>query len=146
MSNPLPSGPSWAQVAPSLAVAQQLADALANDDWPTARRIDTDKAGSSDDTFVAGYGSLDRASLLLLDARPEGQGQRLLVVSVANERHGAQTTLYCLEWLVDPAAGTVRQHAGTVGQLTRLPSLVSPEAVRNDPSLDHLVRTQCHWT
>ena len=65
---------------------------------------------------------------------------------MANERGGAQTTLYCLEWSVDPAAGTVHQHAGVVGPLARLPSLVSPEAVRNDPSLDHLVRTQCHWS
>ncbi len=146
LSNPLPSGLTWEKVAPSLAVAQQLADALANDDWDTARRIDTDKANSSDSQYATGYSALDRASLMLLDARPEGRGQRLLVVSVANERAGAQTSLYCLEWSVDAAAGTVHQHGGVVGQVARVASAISPEGVRNDASLDAAARTQCHWS
>jgi hypothetical protein len=146
LNNPLPAGLKWDDVAPSLAVAQQLADALANDDWATARRIDTDKADSSDSQYAAGYGALDRASLMLLDARTEGRGQRLLLVSVANEQSGAQTSLYCLEWSVDPAAGTVRQHGGVVGQVARVAAAISPEGVRNDASLDAAVRTQCHWS
>jgi hypothetical protein len=146
LSNPLPSGQTWNDVAPSLAVAQRLADALANDDWNTARRIDADKANSSDSQYVAGYSALDRASLMLLDARREGGAQRLLVVSVANERSGAQTSLYCLEWSVDVAAGTVHQHGGVVGQVARVATAVSPEGVRNDPSLDAAARTQCHWS
>jgi hypothetical protein len=129
-----------------LALAQQLADALANDDWTTARRIDADKANSSDSQYAAGYGALDRASLMLLDARPEGGGQRLLVVSVANEQGGIQTSLYCLEWSVDAAAGTVRQHGGVVGQIARVASALSPEGVRHDASLDTTARTKCHWS
>ena len=145
LSNPLPSGLTYDQVASSLGIAQQLGDALANDDWDTARRLEPAKSGNSNQKYLAGYDGLDRVSLLLVDARPEGAGYRLLVVSVANEKAGARTSLYCLEWTVDPGAVTVAQHSGVVGQIARVPYAISPEGVRNDPSLDATVRTQCHW-
>ena len=63
-------------MAPSLTIAQRLADALANGDWNAARQLDADKASSPDASFDAGYGQLDRASLMLLDAKPEGAGHR----------------------------------------------------------------------
>ena len=92
-------------------MAQRLADALAGEQWDTARAIDVDARQSSDEVLDAGYRGLDRASLMLLDAVPEGDGFRLLVVSVANELDGAQTSMYCLEWSSDPAAGTIDQHS-----------------------------------
>ena len=145
LSNPLPSGVSYDQVASSLWIAQQLGDALANDDWNTARRLEPAKSGNSNQKYLDGYDGLDRVSLLLVDARPDGAGYRLLVVSVANEKSGARTSLYCLEWTVDPGAVVVTQHGGVVGQIGRVPYAISPEGVRNDPSLDATVRTQCHW-
>lgn len=144
LSEPLPSGVSWVDAATSLGIAQRLADALAKGDWATARQLDAGE-DLTDDAYGSGYGALDRASLMLVDARPEGGGYRLLLVSVANERNGTQTTLYCLEWTVDPAAQLVRQHRGVVGQIGRVPTAVSPEGVRNDPALDSLVRTACSW-
>ena len=143
---PMPSGPSYSMYASSLAIAQQLGDALANDDWNTARRLEPGKGDVSDSRYLAGYDGLDRVSLVLVDVRPEGAGYRLLVVSVANERAGARTTLYCLEWSVDPFANTVVQHNGVVGQIARVDGAVSPEAARLDPALDTTMRTQCVWS
>ena len=146
LSEPTPSGIPYATYAPSLAVAQQLGDALANDDWAAARLLEPDKAGVSDAQYLTGYDGLDRVSLVLVDVRPEGAGYRLLVVSVANERAGARTSLYCLEWTVDPAAGTVDQHSGVVGQIARVDRAVSPEEARLDTLLDTAMRTQCVWS
>lgn len=146
LSDPLPSGASYAQVASSFAVAQQLADALALDDWNSARRLEPRRSALSDQQFVDGYTGLDRASLMLVDARAEGAGYRLLVVSVANEKDGSRTSLYCLEWSVDPLAGTVQQQAGAVGLVQRVDVAVSPEGVRNDPGLDGAVRSTCVWS
>lgn len=146
LSDPLPSGVVYLQVAESLRVAQMLADALANDVWSEARRLEPTKSGFTDQQFLAGYDGLDRASLLLVDARAEGAGHRLLVVSVANELDGSRTTLFCLEWTVDPGLQTVRQNGRVVGQIGRVPFAISPEAVRSDPGLDALVRSQCVWS
>lgn len=146
LSEPTPSGIPYANHSSSLAIAQQLGDALANDDWATARRLEPSKAGVSDGQYFTGYDGLDRVSLVLVDARPEGAGYRLLVVSVANERDGARTTFYCLEWSVDPAAGTVVQHNGVVGQIARVDRAISPEEARLDPLLDSAMRNQCVWS
>ena len=145
LNDPLPSGATAQAASRSFAVAQRLADALAGEDWDTAREIDVDARQSSDELFEAGYRGLDRASLMLLDAVPEDDGYRLLVVSVANELGGAQTSLYCLEWTANAEDGTVDQHAGTVGLLARVSEVISPEAVRNDPALDRTIRDDCHW-
>jgi hypothetical protein len=143
MSDPLPSGPAYAAVQPSFVLAQQLADALALADWSGARAIDPSTAGMSDAAFVDGYGGLDRASLLLLDARPVGAGFEMLVVSVAVELGGTQTSLYCLSWTADPTSGTVDQGGGST--LTTLQGAVSPEAIRNDPvALGEVGR--CAWS
>jgi hypothetical protein len=146
LNDPLPSGLTADAVAPSFAVAQRLADALATEDWNTARRLDPEAAANTDQTFQVGYRGLDRASLMLLDARKEGEGVRLLFVSVANELDGKQTSLYCLEWSSYAGVGTIDQHAGAVGLLSRTSSTLSAEQVRGDPSLDSLVRTKCHWS
>lgn len=146
LSEPTPSGVPYATYAPSLAIAQQLGNALANDDWATARRLEPSKAGVSDADYRTGYDGLDRVSLVLVDVRPEGAGYRLLVVSVANERAGARTSLYCLEWSVDPVAGTVDQHSGVVGRIARVDRAISPEEARLDPVLDATMRNECVWS
>jgi hypothetical protein len=101
LNDPLPSGADAATVGPAFALAQRLADALAGGDWDTARSIDVDAHGASDELFDTGYRGLDRASLMLVDA---------------------------------------------VGQIARVPSVITPEAVRQDPSLDRMIRTKCRWS
>ena len=143
MSDPLPSGQTYVSVQPSFALAQQLADGLALGDWGAVRSLDPSSAGMSDAAFVEGYGGLDRASLMLLDARPSGAGFEVLVVSVALELGGSRTSLYCLAWTADPSTGTVDQGGGS--KLTTLQGHVSPEAIRNDPAALAEVG-RCIWT
>ena len=71
---------------------------------------------------------------------------RLVRLALPNERAGARTSLYCLEWTVDPVAGTVDQHSGVVGQIARVDRAVSPEEARLDTLLDTAMRTQCVWS
>jgi hypothetical protein len=141
----LPSGVAPAEVEESFALTQQLADALAADDWDLVRRLEPAKAGLPDSAF-GGYRGLDRASLILLDARPQGNGYRHLVVSVANEGNGAQTSLYCLEWSASPETGSVVEHGGVIGKLATLDGTVSPETVVGDRSLVDLMTRRCVWS
>ena len=145
LRDPMSDGVPFAAVAGSFSLAQQLADALAADDWNTARQLEPAKAGFTDAQY-AGYKGLDRASLILVDARPEGDGYRNLVVSVANENDGTKTSLFCLEWSASAATGFVVQHTGVVGKLTTLNSLVSSDAVVSDPTLLGLVMRKCVWS
>lgn len=146
LNDPLPSGLSGPDAAPSLAVAQRLVDALSTEDWGTVRRLDRATSGYSDQNFIDGYRDLDRASLLLVDARQVPDGLRLLFVSVANEFGGAQTSLYCLEWTAKPDADTIQQHGGTVGLIARVSSTISPDDVRNDQELMEVIATRCRWS
>jgi hypothetical protein len=132
-------------VQTSHVLSQQLADALALKDWSTARSLSPPLANSSDATLATGYAGLDRASLMLLDARHQGDGYRLLVVSVANELGGSRTSLYCFEWIAQPAVGTVRQSGG-IGRIAQVPGTVSPEQVRSDANLDATIRNNCVWS
>ena len=144
LRDPMSSGVSYADVSGSFALAQQLADALAADDWNLARQLEPAKSRFTDAQFN-GYKGLDRASLILVDSRPEGDGYLNLVVSVANEQNGSQTTLYCLEWSASTATGFVTQHTGVVGKLIKLNGMVLPDAVVGDPSLLDLVMSRCVW-
>jgi hypothetical protein len=143
LNDPLPSGVPVADAGPTFAVAQRLADALATDDWDTVRSLEPARAGFPDTAF-AGYVGLDRASLVLVDAKPQGDGYRHLVVSVANEGNGGQTSLYCLEWSANATKTTVAEHGG-VGKLATLRGTVSAETVVNDPTLVDLVSRRCVW-
>ena len=115
LEDPLPSGMRSAEFAPSLSAAQRLADALASGDWNTARSLDPGLGTVNDEELEDGYGSLDRATLLLVDARRQGDNDELLFVLVANERAGAQTTLYCAQSTVS-STGVVQPRSATVLQ------------------------------
>ena len=145
LRDPLPSGIAVTEVDESFALTQQLADALAADDWDRVRRLEPAKAEFPDSAF-GGYIGLDRASLILLDARPQGGGYRHLLVSVANEGNGAQTSLYCLEWSADPGTGSVVEHGGAVGKLSTLDGTVSSQDVLADRSLVDLMTRRCVWS
>jgi hypothetical protein len=142
LSNPLPSGVVYADVEGLLVRAQQLADSLALNDWAAVRLIDPATAEFSDQRFEDGYRNLNRASLILLDARPTGIGYDLLVVSAAIELDGTQTSLYCLTWGVDAQFGTVSQRSGSL--ITFWPGNTHPEAIPADAAaLEQLAR--CTW-
>jgi hypothetical protein len=144
LQDPLPSGLSYGQVQASHSLGQQLGDALAAEDWNRARALSPPLANSTDATLAAGYAGLDRASLMLVDARDQGGDQRLLIVSVANEL-GSRTSLYCFEWMAQPRAGTVRQGGG-VGRIAQVPGTLTPEQVREDDGLAETIRTRCVWS
>jgi hypothetical protein len=114
------------------------------EDWNTARALSPALSSSSDESLRNGYGGLDRASLILVDARPEGDSTRLLIVSVANEL-GSRTSLYCFEWTAQPGAGTVRQGGG-VGRIARADGTLSPDDVRADEDLAAAIRDDCVWS
>lgn len=136
----LPSGLPSADVAPALALAQQLGDALAAGDWGVARRLNPGLRSLTDAQLEDGYGGLDRAAQLLVDARRTDDADRLLVVTIANERGGGQTSLYCIESTVS-AAGEVRQTSATT--LDRFAGTLGIEDVISDPAITDLIRTQC---
>jgi hypothetical protein len=145
LDDPLPSGAGYGSVRESHLLSPRLADALAAEDWNAARRLSPALASSSDESLRNGYGGLDRASLILVDAREEGDSTRLLIVSVANELNGSRTSLYCFEWTAQPGAGTVRQGGG-VGRIARADGALSPDDVRADERLEGAIRNDCVWS
>lgn len=139
-----PSGLWFFEVEESFQLAQDLGNALALEQWPEARLLDPTLANASDADFIAGYGNTNRVSLILLDARQDGPStQELLVVSVAVEFDGAQTSLYCLNWAANPEANTIGQRGG--GLITTWQGVnAQPEAIRNDPAALATV-AMCTW-
>jgi hypothetical protein len=140
LNNPFPSGLGWDAVAGSFATAQRLADALAAHDWPTARQLQG--TTTSDAQLSAGYKDLDRSTLMAIDARSEGDGYRFLVVSVANEKGGAQTSLWCLQWTANSSAHTVHQNKGG-HKLVTLQGTVTAEQLLADSTWASSMRAQC---
>jgi hypothetical protein len=144
LANKQPSGLWFFEVQESFEIAQSFGDALALERWIDARLLDPDLANTSDADFIAGYGNTNRVSLILLDARQDGPSvQELLVVSVAVEFGGAQTSLYCLNWAANPEANTIDQRGG--GRITTWDGVnAQPEAIRNDPAALAAL-TMCTW-
>lgn len=142
LADPLPSGLASADVAASLTLAQDLATALADSDWDAARRLSPGLASSSDADFEDGFEGLDRASLLLVDARRTGGMDELLVALIANERAGEQTTIYCVESTVS-TAGAVTQRAAFL--LDRQAGTIGLDDARRNVALADLIRGQCVW-
>ena len=96
----------------------------------------------NDEELEDGYGSLDRATLLLVDARRRGDNDELLFVLVANERAGAQTTLYCAQSTVS-STGVVQPRSATV--LQRSSGTNGLADVQANPPVVDLIRDQCDW-
>jgi len=140
LDDPLPSGVRSAEVQPSLVMVQRLADALATGDWDTARSLSRSLRNLSDAQLEDGYGGLDRSTVLLVDARRRQGGDDLVVALIANERAGAQTTIYCIQSTVN-AAGDVSQNAASV--LDRYSGTLGLEDVREDVATTDLIRRQC---
>ncbi len=140
LDDPLPSGLPSADVAASLALAQRLGAALAAGDWEAARQLNPALRSLTDAQFESGYGGLDRSAQLLVDARRTDGADRLLVVTIANEHGGAQTSLYCIESTVS-AGGEVRQTS--TATLDRYAGTLGIEDVTGDPVIRDLIRAEC---
>lgn len=134
-----PSGPTYAEVETAFQIAQRFGDALALEDWDLARQLSPELADNSDDDFARGYANTNRVSLILRDARLDEPGYELLVVSVAVENGGDQTSLFCLNWAVDPNASTVDRRGGR--KLVTWEGNAQPEAIRNDPAAMDVVNS-----
>ena len=142
LANVSPSGVPFTESAPAFAIAQEFGDALALQNWNLARTLSPELADNTDDDFALGYANTNRVSLMLVDARRFGPEFELLVVSVAVELGGAQTSLYCLKWDVDPNARTVDQDGGS--RIAQWQANAQPEAIRNDADALATV-DQCVW-
>ncbi|MGI9051766.1 MAG: hypothetical protein ACR2HQ_03810 [Ilumatobacteraceae bacterium] len=140
LTDPLPSGVRSAEVDSSLQIAQSVSDALAAGDWATVRRLSPGLGSTTDAEFVDGYGGLDRATQLLVDAERSPGVDRLLLVTIANERAGAQTTLYCVEAIVSDGGG-LRQTTASV--LQRFPGTIGLQDVTQDAEIADSIRRQC---
>lgn len=119
----------WRQVADpavsSFLLAQQLADALATQNWPLARTLEPIRADYTDARFEQGWGAL-RASMLIpvqftANATADGEAgssstHLWRLGLVGHERLGGRdiTVAFCATWQIDLAAGTMQQLADDV--------------------------------
>ncbi len=113
------------------ATAQGLADALSAGDWAVARRLNPALATMSDAELQRGYGDLADSTVVPVRSDDAGDGRvDLRLGLVAHQQSGAnrQTTLYCVTWRIDPAAGTVNP-ASSAQVLATLTAWVDPGAV-----------------
>jgi len=97
-----------------LLVAQELADALASEDWPTVRRISPTNP-YSDAELTAGYAGLDDSTLVLASTESiDSDTVVLYLMQVAHETRpeGRQTSVYCNRWDYHPNTQTIEQTAG----------------------------------
>lgn len=116
-----------------------MADLLAIGDWASARLMLP--ADALDDVaFDLRYGPIDRLSLLLLDARPDGDGFSLVLGAVGNDTVQNRTTVSCLRWYADSNAVDIFDE---IVLNTYEGVLFSPEALRNDSEEDTKHRAGC---
>ena len=142
LSDPLPSGLRYDEVADSFTQSQTLVNALAMGEWNVARMIDPSYVDTADTEMETTYSELGRASLMLADAVAEGTAHRLLMVSVANTTNGERTDLYCLQFTVDTATGQISQLVGDL--MTKWMAPISPEGVRNNAELMAVISGSCY--
>ena len=140
MNDTMASGPALAEVLPAFTTAEHLADVLATHDWGTAATLlPTYPYGTNG--LATNYGSINRFSLLLLDARPDNGGFTLLLGAVTNEGDGSQTSERCLHWYAD--SSSVEIQAETLLQQFTVP--FSAVDVRMNPDENGRVRNGCTW-
>lgn len=99
--------PGVTDPAGAVPIIQKLASALAAQDWATARAVRPGLASSSDSQLASGYGGLDKSTVIALSVSADGtqvQGAYLAWETVGGNQ---RTSIYCTNWTVNPAAGTV---------------------------------------
>ena len=93
-------------------LAQELADALAGNDWARVRQLEPGRVGYSDAQFEDGWGDLAEEYVEVIRAEELAPGVLDLYVGLLARQTtpgGQQTTTYCRVWQVDLNAGTVTQ-------------------------------------
>ena len=138
MSDPLPSGLRFADVAAAWTTATRLADLLPPADWPAARTL-LPNDPYTDEQFTALFGAMERMSLLLLDATPDGNGFVLTLGALSNQPALGTSTVWCMHWYADTLAVDVVD----IVEMNTYPSLFTPEQLRNDPVEDGKLRGGC---
>jgi len=93
---------------------QRLSDAFARGDWATARSLDVEKSGYTNQRFEEGWGALRESVILprtMLSS--SGDAQRWRLGLLGHEFIGGRevSTLFCVTWEIDMASGVVTQIA-----------------------------------
>lgn len=113
----------------ALDLAQELATALAHDDWSRVRQLEPGKANLSDAQFFAQYNDLDESTAILVSAGDQGGGTYSLRLGLVAHQNGSQTSLYCVTWVVSNGSKTVAESAvGTRALLDHAPGQLEPLA------------------
>lgn len=140
MSDPLPSGLPYAQVEPAWITAKRLADLFPPQDWATARSILTQQQGVTDQDFAAMFGPIERMSLFLLDAVPQGNGYYLTLGVLTNTPAKSTTAIWCTHWYADTSNAIING----VTELHRYPGFdIMPEELRQNQGDVDALRAEC---
>lgn len=138
MSDPLPSGLAVSQVAPAYELAKTLADWIAAGDWASARTV-LPNDPMDDGGFDFRYGPVDKMSLMLINAVPDGGGFILALGVVTNDVAAQQTSVRCFHWYADSVAVDIQDEA----MLDQYDQLFGAEAFRNNPELVAGLQARC---
>jgi hypothetical protein len=150
IADPLPSGPTVAEVQPELLVAQSIADLLAADQWDVALQslffFDGETKHPTIEALQAQWGSADRLSLVLLDAQkdPQGSGYNLLLGTVANLNDGT-TNVLCNHLYVEAVPAPAVVDLGNASVVSQDTGPFMPEQLLNAADRVSLLRTTCVW-
>jgi hypothetical protein len=100
-----------AETEEALRLAQELATALADDEWDRARALEPAKRTQSDEGYRTAYGDLESSTAVLVSSTGDDVVQlRLGLVAHQNAGpSGSQTTLFCVTWVVDRKAAAISQ-------------------------------------
>jgi hypothetical protein len=111
VQGPTVTEPPTTPIGRALVLAQDMADALADDDWREVRRLSpTDQRTIAE--FERDYAGLERATVVPVWAARLSSGLiDLRIGLVAHEARptGPQTSLFCAHWIVDPSDRTVQR-------------------------------------
>jgi hypothetical protein len=114
------------EVLDALGVAQELASALAQHDWTTARILEAERRALTDDGFQIAYGTLEHSTAVLVRWTRAAAGSYNLRLGLVAHDHfpaGARgtrrTQVFCVNWRVAPRMRSVVQTPGPQPFMTR---------------------------
>jgi len=135
---PIPTVPLSSQGTNAMEVVQALASALAGHQWDQARTIY--RLLESDSQLAVDYGALNASTVVITNESDSASSVELTGAYVAWETVNGtrQTSIYCIDWQVDPALQQVEnQSAIASNQVGYQSKWVNPSA------LVPVVETQC---
>jgi S1-C subfamily serine protease len=135
---PIPTVPLSSQGTRAMGVVQLLASALAAHQWDQARSIYP--LLGPDSQLAADYGALNASTVVITNESGSASSVNLTGAYVAWEivNGNRQTSVYCIDWQVDPALKQVENQSAIAS------NLVGYQSQWVDPSaLVPVVETQC---